>query len=589
MMKDLERSFYIHNLIRLLIPMLIPIIILGSLAIFLIHLHLKEKINQENLNLLNHIQTNVNLIFDHMETINLSIVASAGEFIDLQNMLQKEWLNSEDQRKLATLKNIIDSPNIAYQYIDSIYIYIENDQGHFISSTTGGMIDVANFEDTSWFQSYQNNKSEESTWTEKRTIQRKPENFSPKNLDVITLFRTFTLANGDLGVIVLNVDTSYLDQHLNTFKRMDGQNIVVIDNRNQVLFKKQPIPFSVDNLNSMVSSSETMYTNKIQNEPTTVFKLESEKYGWLFFSTIPNASLYKVPYQLSIITLLLLIASIIAGGILAFKLTKKDLYTVRSIIDILDKAEKGEELPHLPSRINNIHTYIIDKILLNFMEKSYMTILLSERKYKMQALELAVHQSQLNPHFLFNTLETINWRVIGLTKAPNEINGMIENLANILRYSLDAQNNLVYLKEEIKNTKSYIDIQKVRYKDQFDVVWDSHDQVEKYNVVKLILQPLIENCLHHGLVDSRKLIIQIKFNRSQSNLYISVVDNGRGIEAEKLADIQAKMKSNSCSTDHIGLYNTHKRLQLTYGDDYGMTIQSEPHSETVITIKMPIN
>ncbi len=589
-MDSLKRSFYIKNLIKLLIPMLIPILILGSLAISLIHLYLKEKINQENLNLLNQIQMNVEMIFNELDSINLTIAASAVEFIDLQNMLQKKWLDQKDYVKLASLKNMIDSPAIAHPYIDSIYIYIDNDNNRFLTSTTGGVVDLSTFEDTSWYKTISKKKISEAVWTEKRSIIRKPENFAPKKIEVISMYRSFTLANGDQGYIVLNVNASYLKDYLNSLYKIQGQNFLVMDQNYQVLFENHPVKLSSTKFKSMGINSKAISTMLIQNIPSIVFKVESEKYSWLFFSTIPKDSLYKLPYQLSMVTLMLLISSIIVGGIVAYYLTKRNFREIRSIVTILNRAEKGEPLPHLPSVVTDVHSFIIHKILTNFMEQSYMKVLLSERKYKMQALELSVHQSQLNPHFLFNTLETINWKVISLTKRPNEINEMIDNLATILRFSLDAKDNLVVLEDEIKHTKSYVDIQKIRHKDQFTCVWEYDEGVGKYYIVKLFLQPLIENSLQHGMIDlGRKLSIKVKIKSSSKYLLVSVIDNGAGIEAERLEDIRTKLKSNYSSSNHIGLYNTNKRFQLTYGENYGITIRSKPGWGTIVAVKVPIS
>ncbi|MGE7608039.1 cache domain-containing sensor histidine kinase [Peribacillus frigoritolerans] len=588
-MDSLKRSFYIKNLIKLLIPMLIPILILGTLAISLIHLYLKEKINQENLNLLNQIQMNVDMIFDELDSINLTIAASAVEFIDLQNMLQKKWLDPMDYVKLASLKNMIDSPAIAHRYIDSIYIYIDNNNNRFLTSTTGGVVNLSTFEDTSWYKTISKKRISEAVWTEKRTIIRRPENFAPKKIKVISMYRSFTLANGNIGYIVLNVNTSYLKDYLNSLYKMQGQNFLVTDRDYQVLFENHPVNLSTTKIKSMGNHSKAISTMQIQKDPSIVFKVESEKYSWLFFSTIPKDSLYKLPYQLSMVTLILLISSIMVGGIVAYYLTKRNFREIRSIVNILNRAEKGEPLPHIPSVITDVHSFIIHKILTNFMEQSYMKVLLSERKYKMQALELSVHQSQLNPHFLFNTLETINWKVISLTKRPNEINEMIDNLATILRFSLDAKDNLVVLEDEIKHTKSYVDIQKIRHKDQFTCVWDCDPGVGKYYIVKLFLQPLIENSLHHGMiVKGKKLSIKVKIKSSSKYLLISVIDNGTGIEVERLEDIRAKLRSNYTSSNHIGLYNTNKRFQLSYGENYGITIRSKLGWGTIVTVKVPI-
>ncbi|MFH5187394.1 sensor histidine kinase [Paenibacillus sp. TAB 01] len=205
-------------------------------------------------------------------------------------------------------------------------------------------------------------------------------------------------------------------------------------------------------------------------------------------------------------------------------------------------------------------------------------------------MEFTALQSQLNPHFLFNTLETINWKAISITHKPSVLNTMVENLADILKYSLDGHHRMVILQMEIKYTKSYIDIQKVRYADQFQLIWEYNEEVHKYHVMKLILQPLIENSLYHGIREKGTPgLIKIKIRIIQSHLTLSIIDNGLGMKPEKLSELRANLDKNYEKSKHIGLYNTHKRLKLTYGEQYGVVVRSKFGWGTAVHISIPIH
>ena len=587
-MKKIKRLFFLKNLARLLIPMLIPILFLGSLLIFIIQSYLKEEIKEENLNVLKLFQTNVELIFNELDSIHLNIAASAFEFINLQTILQKEWLKPEDFKKLAVLKNYIDSPTIARPYIDSIYIHIENNQNRFLTSTTGGVVNLSSFDDTSWYQGYINYQGEKDVWTENRIIKRDLEHLGSQTIDTITMYHKFSLANGDQGVIVLNLNANFLNEELENLTQTKGQKLWILNQNGTVLFANKSVQINMAEVDKVIANPNSVFSIKIENEPSMVFKLPKNKYDWYFVSTIPMSSLYEIPIYISKITLLLLSISIIVGISISYYMTKKNYEDVRTIMNIINRVEKGESLPPLPSRVNDVYSYIINGILKNFMEHSYLRIRLAEKKYKAQVLELAALQSQLNPHFLFNTLETINWKIFGLTKGPSELTNMIEKLADILRYSLDTQDTLVSMGKEITYTKSYIEIQKIRYRGKFDVIWDYDANLENHLTLRLFLQPLVENSLYHGIkVLDKKSFIKIKIKEYRNHMHISVIDNGAGIVPDRLEKIKQELQKDLVPFEHIGLYNTHKRLQLTFGKECGLQIKSKVGWGTIVSLFIP--
>jgi two-component system sensor histidine kinase YesM len=558
----------------------------------LIQQFVKEEINNNNVNLLKQTQENIELLFNEQESLYLHIVASAIEFMNLKSTLEKPYPEPEDFRQLASLKNFIDSPAIGRPYIDSIYIYLSNSKNRFISSTTGGLVDLKDYYDRNWYESSKTHSKEEEMWTESRTIKKLNVKNELVDTDLITLFRRISVSDDSDGMIVLNIKPEYIRQQLDSLATQNGQMLLIMNPQNEILIQNQASSnLEKMNLTEITRQPESLFEFSWNERAFVINKLYSEKYHWTFISIVPKASLYEVPNRLITITITLLLLSLLGGMMLAYALTKRNYSDLKMIILMLDSAKHGRSLPPLPKEGKSVYSYIMHSLLQNFIEQNYLRVQLSERKYKAQAMEFAALQAQINPHFLYNTLDTLNWKAASLTGKPNEINLIVENLSDILRYSLDSPEGLMNLKAEIANTHSYIQIQKIRYKDKFDVIWEYEPEVEKYNVLKLIFQPLIENSLYHGIKErEEKCGIKIRITADPSRLNIAVIDNGVGILPERLAFLQKQLKNAHWDqTRHIGLFNTQKRLLLTYGDKFGIRLRSKFGWGTVIYITIPID
>lgn len=169
------------------------------------------------------------------------------------------------------------------------------------------------------------------------------------------------------------------------------------------------------------------------------------------------------------------------------------------------------------------------------MQQNYLKVQTSEQKYKLKTLELMALQQQINPHFLHNTLNTIYWEAIALTKGPNTCADMLTKLAAIMRYSLGNPDESVTIREELGYLKNYVFIQARRYQNKFRVEYDIDDQVMDYPIRKILLQPLVENAINHGIKElEREGVIRIKIHGCDGYLYISVLDTGLGMDRDTL-------------------------------------------------------
>jgi two-component system, sensor histidine kinase YesM len=176
-------------------------------------------------------------------------------------------------------------------------------------------------------------------------------------------------------------------------------------------------------------------------------------------------------------------------------------------------------------------------------------------------------------------------------------------LGDILKYALSSpQNKMVILQKELQHTQIYVEIQKIRYKDKFEVIWDAEANLQRYFVPKLLLQPLIENSIYHGVREKPgKCSIKVRIRRLPSMISIHVIDNGVGMSPERLKEVMSLMAHDDStnqgttpdpvkdSSGNIGLYNTNKRLVLSYGEFFNLRIVSKLGWGTSVQIRIPID
>ncbi|TXK74156.1 sensor histidine kinase [Paenibacillus sp. N3.4] len=577
------RKLFIKNLLLLLLPLLIPLAILGSMSILITQNYVKEDINNNNLKLIQQVIDNIELTFSDLDSLSLIFKEYPDVITRLKPILNNPTVSLDDLAALNLIKSYLGASANAKSYIHSIYVYYNNGADQYLSSNDG-IVTFANSLDTEWYGHFLKADNQTNIWTEPRVI--KKYEFEEKGTPVITMYKKLFPID---GVLVLNIRSDAIQKVLSNAAAMPGQYNIIFDEHNHPLLSDGLAALSDIRFEELLSSQHNFFTWKSGGKDYMVTKQVSKRLDWTVLSIVPQESIYKIPFQLSTLSLSLCAVSFILGLILTFFFTVRNYNHIFSIVSILDSAEKGNPLPSLPNRINDEYGYIIHNILKTFIEQSYLKFQLSERKYKQKTLELLALQSQINPHLLYNTLNAIYWEVMKFTGKPNQANYMIEHLTDILQYSLSDPEQNVILAKEVKYTESYIQIQKFRYQDKFDVRWEYDEEVLALPVTKLIFQPLIENCIYHGINEKEgKSGIKIKIARTGSLLNITVIDNGVGITPDKLLQIRDKLQKDGEYTDHIGLYNTNKRLKLNYGDTYGLNIRSKRSLGTIVYITIPI-
>lgn len=212
-----------------------------------------------------------------------------------------------------------------------------------------------------------------------------------------------------------------------------------------------------------------------------------------------------------------------------------------------------------------------------------LRLTISERNAKIRAM-----QSQISSHFLYNALDSVNWNL--LKKGDFESSQILVSLSAILRYSTDDTKELVSVKEEFAQAENYLMIQNSRFSDRFSYSIHLEEAIEETQIPKMILQPLVENAISHGLEDGKNGLLELRGREIPGGVEIRIYDNGKGIEADRLDLLLRKMNESGQIADendfHLGLANVHNRLRYRYGKNSGLFIDSVEGEYTVVAVKI---
>lgn len=360
--------------------------------------------------------------------------------------------------------------------------------------------------------------------------------------------------------------------------------------------------FVIDNKNTLVYDSggvydETWFDNfKPDLAEKSVFIKEGGDYHNLSYvrdelvvvGQVSRKSLTMLPIDFVIALVLIdILVFAIAEGIIYLKIKKLNS-RLEVTVEAMEKVQGGDLTARITTNNENDElSYIGDSFnemceeLDKYIKKSYLAEI-NQKNAEMKHL-----QSQINPHFLYNTLEVIRMKAI--CNGDKEVGKMLYNLAVLFRSQLK-EKDIIPIKTELDYCKKYLELFKFRYQEKFNYEIDCDENLLGNNIIKFVLQPIIENYVVHGvrLSDSdNKLEIKIESQGKDIDIYI--IDNGIGISAEKLEQIKDKLADNSLNNDSIGIVNVNQRIKNTYGEKYGVTYIEGIKNGTRVLIKIPKN
>lgn len=287
----------------------------------------------------------------------------------------------------------------------------------------------------------------------------------------------------------------------------------------------------------------------------------------------------------------LALGSIVFAVVAAVFITFKTCMPIEKLIHIFENPE--EWIAHnaiVPQNALGEIKYILEKFANRIYYSSEIEQKLSKRMLEIKQTQIDALSMQINPHFLFNALQILSMSASELTGGKNEVVWGIKLLSNILKYSLYSDGNTDTIKNEMEYTEAYVKLQNLKYCNRVHVTFDIKPEVLSDSTVKMVVQPLVENSYVHGIIPHRQTgNITVKAFHKERYLMIEVADDGIGMSREKIGAVKKELCKDTIRKEKsIGIYNIHKRVQLLFGDEYGITIDETVEQGAKFIIRQPI-
>jgi Predicted signal transduction protein with a C-terminal ATPase domain len=445
----------------------------------------------------------------------------------------------------------------------------------------------------------------ESDWFSKALLKKgKPSFFNPhvQNLFVdpsnkykwvVSLSRAVELTNNKKitsGVLLVDINFGGIEQICKSVNVGKSGYVYLIDREGEIIYHpRQQLIYS--NLIEENNKQEAEYEDgnhieTFQGEDRVVTIKTVGYTGWKIVGVTPMSDITSDYKQMSLFAIFIMFFGIFILVFLNMFVSSRIANPIKALENSVKKLENGVkdvdisisgsyEIQHLGkairSMVNQMHI-----LMDNIVEEQE-----SKRKSELNAL-----QAQINPHFLYNTLDSIVWMIENENYEGAII--MVTALARLFRISLSKGKNIITVRDEIEHARNYLTIQNIRYKNKFTYDIQVDEKTLNFASIKLIIQPLIENAIYHGMEfmggDGE---ILVKTYIKDNDLYIDVIDNGLGMlqeVADTLLTSESKVEKKGSG---IGLKNVHERIQIYFGKNYGLKIYSEPDEGTTISIHMP--
>lgn len=542
---------------------------------------LTRKLTESRLNVLSETAQNLDQLFSGVK----SRAAQIKYDVNVQRVLTEDFLlngyegyNANDQAQ-KVLQNI----TLSWEYIKSIHV-VPTEVIVRNKNTTSGFINKKNIQNNAWYNMV-DKSSLKGTWLPTRMSEETfiaNENIYTYVLPITNLYNDSKI----IGHVFVNIKESSLYSILRSNNADKDSKIVLIDEKNRVFFDSDRI-YGNKSVDQNLFSKEGFqglsghyFTGKSSDKQLVIYSTVPET-GWKIITGVPFSGISAELNQLKQATYTAIVICSFISLLVAFILYKgisKPLNDIAIRIMNIGRGDFTQQEYDITSkneleRINNNFNWMSKRIA-QLIDRNTLT-LAQKREAEFKAL-----QAQINPHFLYNTLDTINW--LAMLNDQKDISSMVMNLSKFYRNSLNGGREMILIEEELAHAKAFLEIEKYSYKNRFDVNFNIDNRLLKYYTIKLILQPLVENAIIHGFKEKEgkgKICLQL-YSKSDT-IYFEVIDDGRGMDEEQIKRVLTE------KTAGYGVANVDERIKLRFGEQHGVTYKSQKGIGTTAIISIP--
>lgn len=308
--------------------------------------------------------------------------------------------------------------------------------------------------------------------------------------------------------------------------------------------------------------------------------------GWKLISVIPVESFRMGMISMKYFVIMLVSLAFLIILVMNRLISNRVAYPIIALNDSVKNMEEGDEGSRLYIGGSSEVRHLGNTLQQSFDRNRQLMKDVVQKQEEKRKAELDVLQSQINPHFLYNTLDSIVWMIEG--EKYKEAVFMITQLASLFRISLSRGKTIIPIADELQHAENYMNIQKTRFKNSFTVSFEIDEEIKEYSIVKLVVQPILENAVYYGVKDmDDEGMITVRGHLEDNDIYIEVSDNGFGMQQEMADQLLVDDNRVHKQGSGVGLINVHRRLQLRYGQQYGLIIVTEPDEGMKVTIHIP--
>lgn len=394
------------------------------------------------------------------------------------------------------------------------------------------------------------------------------------------------------GAVIANLDLKKINGMFERSNYLGSGNIFLVDENQRIIVHQdsskigQTLHF--EGLDQFDQEAAGNYTAPIDNEEHLIIYQPTLIAGWKMLSTVPMSEITNqsapIKSNLARILYLCIVLHICISSFITYRISRPvnrllatlDRMGEDDSLYVINRNYRYRELNHIGYKFKELMTRINQLIEQNYLSQ------ISLKEEELKAL-----QAQMNPHFLFNTLQLLQTEIVcGNTEASNHI---VLSLSSLFRYSMRHAEEVVELRQEIDHVIHYLYIMNKKYNDRIAVTFQVPEDVLSLKIPKLLLQPIVENSIRHGFgEDRREGAIHIHATLVKRGLVLMVRDNGKGMDRRSLRRLRTHIETPNHKMGNIGLYNVSQRIKLKYGNDYGMIIRSVVDVHMTVYLILPI-
>ncbi|HEY8464017.1 MAG TPA: sensor histidine kinase [Bacillota bacterium] len=408
----------------------------------------------------------------------------------------------------------------------------------------------------------------------------------------LSLIKGIRDESGIIGYAIIDIPTDSIAAICNESRGALPLIYTIVDHHYYTIYdeskRKQQTAFYDSPFRYEFKTRKCWRISKIDGRNALIWNNSSQNRQFFMVGTLYLDLIIENIKLISVVTVGISIIAFILCIILSIVFTKKIIRPIQLIVKAMQKVEAGEfdvrvevdskdEIGFMANRFND---------MIKNIDELFQTNL--EKQDRLRLAELQALQAQINPHFLYNTLDSIKW--LAKLNGIKEIEVIVIQLGKLLKNSINNQNEMTTIRESLEIIDSYLTIQTIRYSGRFEVTKEIDPNILDCYIPRLIIQPIIENAIIHGI--ARKIgpgKLDIKITQAGADIVIEVTDDGVGIETPRLQQIQAELESDQRKNQNIGIYNVNRRLKLAYGERYGVSIDSDPAKGTKVRLVLPLN